>query len=156
MENASDLYVRLYDLDNYMNELNVENVQIRRAMVFERHFVTEWVKEHFSNYWVSECEAAFSHQPVDCFIAIKDKKEIVGFACVDTTFKGFFGPLGVKDSMRRMGLGRALTLVGLQDLKNKGYQYAIIGGTRISNFYKDACGAVEIKDSSPGAYKGIL
>ena len=97
-----------------------------------------------------------NHQPVDCFIAIEDKKGIVGFACVDTTFKGFFGSLGVKDSMRGRGIGRALTLMGLQELRYKGYQYAIVGGTRIPDFYRDVCGAIVIQGSCPSVYKGML
>ena len=150
------MYVKLYNLDGYMKAKIVENIQIRRAMIFEKHIVMEWVAKHFSDYWKSECEGAFSHNPVDCFIAVKGTREIVGFVCVDTTFKGFFGPLGVAASMRGLGIGKALTLVGLQQLKNKGYQYAIIGKTNIADFYERVCGAVEISDSDPGAYKGML
>jgi len=54
--------------------------------------------------------------------------------------------------MKGMGIGRIFTLIRLQDLRNKGYQYAIIGESRISKFYKDVCDAIEIKDSCLGVY----
>jgi hypothetical protein len=40
----------------------------------------------------------------------------------------------------------------LLDMKLKGYGYAIVGAVKDANFYKNAVGAIEIPDSSPGFY----
>jgi len=44
----------------------------------------------------------------------------------------------------------------LLDMKLKGYGYAIIGGVGPTEFYTKTVGAIEIADSTPGVYKGML
>ncbi|MDH3957283.1 MAG: GNAT family N-acetyltransferase, partial [Desulfobacteraceae bacterium] len=65
---------------------------------------------------------------------------------------GFFGPIGVAKSHRNKGTGKALMTAGLQDMKLKGYGYAIVGAVKDTNYYRNAVGAIEIPDSSPGIY----
>ena len=57
-----DLLVRLYDLPEFPSEAKViaAGVTVRRALPPERHLVADWVRKHFSPYWVSEVEAAMS------------------------------------------------------------------------------------------------
>jgi nicotinamide mononucleotide (NMN) deamidase PncC len=38
----------------------------------------------------------------------------------------------------------------------QGYAYAIVGGAGPKEFYKKTVGAVEIEDSTPGIYQGML
>jgi predicted N-acetyltransferase YhbS len=66
---------------------------------------------------------------------------------------GFFGPIGVDESHRGNGTGKALLRACMLDMKLKGYGYAIIGFTGIFEFYGKAVGAVEIPDSSPGLWE---
>jgi predicted N-acetyltransferase YhbS len=88
-------------------------------------------------------------------VAIK-KANIIGFACYDATALGFLGPIGVEKSHRKKGTGTALLTACLLDMKLKGYGYAIVGAVKDTDYYKNAVGAIEIPDSSPGFYKTQL
>ena len=149
-----DMLVKLYGLPE-IPPAKDPNIKIRRGLVPEKHLVSEWVRTHFSDYWASEIEVAFSHQPVSCFLAI-DKGELVGFACYDTTFKGFFGPTGVVESCRGKGIGKILFLQALHGLREAGYVYGIIGGVGPVEFYQRTAGALVIEDSTPAGYEGLL
>ena len=105
-----DMLVRLYDLpesQGLYTKLMEKGVVLRRPGAYELHLVQEFVQAHFSPKWVSEVKVAFSRQPVACFIATQGK-EILGFSCYETTAKGYFGPTGVAESARGLGLGKAL------------------------------------------------
>lgn len=153
-----DMLVRLYDLpDSSQTYQKVADsgVTLRRARAFEKHTVAAFVRANFSEKWVSEVEVAMARQPIACFIATKDK-EILGFACYDTTLRGFFGPTGVFESARKLGLGKALLMRSLEALRESGYAYAIIGGVGPKEFYEKNCGAIEIPGSDPGTYTDLL
>lgn len=153
-----DMLVRLYDLpvstDLYQSVAGT-GVTLRRARAFEKHTVAAFVRAHFSEKWVSEVEVALSRQPVVCFIATRER-EILGFACFDTTQRGFFGPTGVIESARGLGVGKALLMKALEALREAGHAYAIIGGVGPREFYAKACGAIEIPGSDPGTYGDLL
>jgi predicted N-acetyltransferase YhbS len=70
--------------------------------------------------------------------------------------KGYFGPTGVAESARGMGLGKALLFKALEALREEGYAYAVIGGVGPREFYEQACGAVEIPGSDPGIFGDLL
>lgn len=153
-----DMLVRLYDLPDaaqLYRDVAAAGVTLRRARAFEKHTVAAFAREQFSAKWASEIEVALSRQPVACFIATREK-QIVGFACFDTTMRGFFGPTGVTESARGLGLGKALLFKALEALRELGYAYAIIGGVGPKDFYAKACGAVEIPGSDPGIYGDLL
>ena len=153
-----DMLVRLYDLPESASlyaEVAGKGVTLRRARAFEKHTVAEFAKTHFSPKWVSEVEVAMSRQPIACFIATREK-QILGFACYDTTQRGFFGPTGVSENARGLGLGKALLFKALEGLRDIGYAYAIIGGVGPRGFYAKNCGAIEIPGSDPGTYTDLL
>lgn len=154
----TDMLVKLYALPPLEPEIAAladQGIALRRAIAPEKHLVVEWVREHFSEYWQSECEVAFTRQPPSIYLAIHDGK-LVGFGCYETTARGFFGPTGVDESMRGRGVGRALLIACLHAMREIGYGYAIIGGTGPIEFYQRAVGAIVIPDSSPGVYAGLL
>ena len=153
-----DMLVRLYDLPEsaaLYQAVSAEGVTLRRARAFEKHTVAAFTRENFSEKWVSEVEVALTRQPVACFIATRDK-QILGFACYDTTLRGFFGPTGVLESARGLGLGKALLFKSLEALRELGHAYAIIGGVGPRDFYAKVCGAIEIPGSDPGTYTDLL
>ncbi|WAC18045.1 GNAT family N-acetyltransferase [Luteolibacter sp. SL250] len=153
-----DMLVRLYDLPDgteLYRSVTEQGITLRKARAFEKHTVAAFAKEHFSAKWVSEVEVAISRQPVVCYIATRDK-EILGFSCYDVTQKAFFGPTGVAESARGLGLGKALLLKALEGLRDSGYAYGIIGGVGPREFYEKTVGAFEIPGSSPGVYGDIL
>ena len=151
----SDMLVKLYELpDNWSFLEDQERIgfTIRKPIGGEKHVVVDWVRDRFSDGWASEADIAISNSPRTCFIAIT-KGEVIGFACYDATALGFFGPIGVDESYRGNGTGKALLRACMLDMKLKGYGYAIIGATGIFEFYGKAVGAVEIPGSAPGLYR---
>lgn len=149
-----DLIVKLYDLPDvrpWLERLGKEDILIRNAMAWEKHQVAAWVKELFGPLWASECDVAFSRQPIACFLATKNR-QLQGFACHDTGMKNFFGPLGVAPNTRGRGIGTALLLTCLNAMKTAGYAYAVIGDAGSPDFYRKTVNAVVIPGSEPGIY----
>jgi GNAT superfamily N-acetyltransferase len=154
----TDMLVKLYALpprDAAFTTQAEQGIVIRRGLVPEKHFVLEWVERHFSRFWVSECDVAFSRQPASIWLATHHD-QLVGFACYDTTARGFFGPTGVAESMRGRGTGTALLLACLHAMYDVGYAYAFIGHVGPVEYYERVVGASIIEDSTPGAYAGLL
>lgn len=130
-------------------------VSVRRALAPELELVAGWVRQEFGAGWSSETTVAFSRRPVSCFLATRDNK-LVGFAVYDAIARGFFGPTGVDEAARGAGIGHALLLATLLDMRVMGYGYAIIGDVGPSEFYERTVGATQIPDSEPGIYAGLL
>lgn len=153
-----DMLVKLYDLpqeNTLFQSLKDQGVSIRRVLAPDMLNVLDFVRNTFSEHWVSEATVALSSTPTRCFIAVKDR-EVVGFACYDATSKGFFGPTGVDSTLRGKGIGKALLNATLQQMRNDGYGYAIIGSTEVTEFYTRCVGATIIPDSEPGVYADMI
>jgi len=84
------------------------------------------------------------------------RRELIGFAAYECTRRGFFGPMGVVDSAKNSGVGKALLLAALEALKEMGYVYAIVGAAGPVRFYQKTVGAIIIPDSEPGVYTDLL
>ncbi|MGQ8875799.1 GNAT family N-acetyltransferase [Paenibacillus sp. TSA_86.1] len=154
----SDMLVALYRLpeqDSGLEKLKAASIVIRRAIAPEKQQVLNWVKTHFNQPWVDECDVAFARQPVTCYIALEHGK-MIGFACYEATCRNFFGPTGVSPDARGKGVGTALLLASMHAMRADGYGYAIIGSAGPMDFYKRTLGAVEIENSTPGIYEGML
>mgnify|MGYP002513549219 CR=1 FL=1 len=84
-----------------------------------------------------------------CFIATENGK-MLGFACYDSSAKGFFGPIGVAEERRGKNIGQALLVRTLNAMKEYGYGYAIIGGvSEAEQFYRKTVGAEFIQGGNP-------
>lgn len=130
-------------------------IAIRRALAPELEVVTDWVRRTFNAGWSSETAVAMSRQPPTCFLATQGGR-LIGFSCHEAIARGFFGPTGVDEASRGKGIGHALLLASLLDLKVMGYAYAIIGDVGPSAFYERTVGAIQIPNSEPGIYAGML
>ncbi len=153
-----DMLVRLYNLPDHHDllvKLRAEGVVIRPALALEKDIVIEWVANHFSALWGTECEKGFFNSPVSTFIAV-DNGILVGFASYDSTKRGFFGPTGVREDQRGRQIGKVLLWACLNAMRELDYGYAVIGGVGPAEFYAKAVGATMIDDSVPGVYAGIL
>ena len=153
-----DMLVKLYDLPDSretLSRMRAAGISIRRALPPKKHKVLDWVRANFSQAWASEADVAFARQPTSCFVAVQ-AKHLVGFACHDATCLNFFGPTGVDASSRGKGIGAALLLACLEDMRHQGFSYAIIGGVGPADFYSKIVGAIPIEGSEPGIYRGLL
>lgn len=130
-------------------------IRIHRALPPDYEKVTAFAREHFGSGWAGECAVAMCNKPSTCFIATKDK-EIVGFGCYEATYKNFFGPTGVAESYRSLGIGKGLLIACLEGLRELGYAYAIVGGAGPVGFYERTVNATVIEDSVPGIYKDMI
>ena len=154
-----DMLVRLIGLpptDQVESDLREEHgILFRRPIAPEKDIVSDWAGTHFSAYWQAEVAVAFAFQPVRCFIAQKGDA-ILGFACYECTAKNFFGPTGVLDDYRSLGIGKVLLIKSLQALREMGYAYAIIGGVGPADYYEKAVGAEIIKGSDISIYEHLI
>jgi len=166
-----DLLVRLYDLAPVAPRLEAlapAGVTVRRALASEKHAVVAWARQHGSAGWASECDVAFARAPLGCFIAVEgapgavttgyptSPETLVGFACVEATARGFYGPQAVRADRRGRGIGAALLLTALHALAAEGHAYAIVGWAAELEFYRRVAGAVPIAGSEPGLYRAPL
>lgn len=153
----SDLLVRLYDLPAVESEARVRaaGIDIRRALPPERQVILDWVVARFSSHWMSEVAVGLSQQPPTVYVAVGEGR-LLGFACYDTTAKGFFGPTGVDEAARGRGIGEALLLATLRGMREAGYAYGVIGDPGPVEFYQKRLDALEIPNSRPGVYRGML
>jgi len=149
-----DCLVKLYNLP--LLDDNSGKIIFRRVMAYEKTQLLDWVKSKFGSNWSDECSVAFTSQPISCFVAIENGN-ILGFACYDCTQKNFFGPMGVEDKYRNLGVGSRLLIASLHAMKNNGYAYAIIGscGDHL-NFYSKIVDAIPIEGSTPGIYSNRI
>ena len=154
----ADLLVKLYALPPsapLLEQLRSKGVEIKRAIGPEKCVVADWAAKNFSQAWGSECEVALCARPSTCFLAVKNKI-IIGFACYDSTARGFFGPIGVEGTARTSGIGKALLVRTLEAMREAGYGYAVIGWAGPVEFFRKAVGATVIEGSEPGIYKDMV
>jgi predicted N-acetyltransferase YhbS len=148
-----DLLVNLLKLPTL--ESAPQEFLIRRPHPFELGLVRSFVAEKFSARWADEIAIGFARQPVSVFIA-SIERELVGFAAYECTRRGFFGPMGVADTVQGKGVGKALLLAALWGLREMGYVYAIVGAAGPVHFYQKTVGAIVIPESEPGIYTDLL
>ncbi|HSC81568.1 MAG TPA: GNAT family N-acetyltransferase [Chitinolyticbacter sp.] len=153
-----DMLVRLYDLpplEQALVRVQAQGVEIRRGLVPEKHLVADWAGRTFGPTWQSECEVGFGFAPPTVFVATRER-QLLGFACYDTTAKGLFGPTGVDEAGRGQGIGTGLLLMALHAMRANGYAYAVIGSAGPVDYYRRTLGAMVIEHSEPGLYAGML
>ena len=112
------------------------------------------MSEQFPNEkgWIMEVERGWYNGTL--LIAVQDK-QIVGFICYDCTGRGYLGPFGINKRYRKKGIGTELLYACLDDMKAKGYGYAIVGWVSDdrkgspTDFYKKVAKAEYIPFSNP-------
>src|SRR4051794_22632642 len=130
---AMDMLIKIYALAA-APKMSADAVPVRKLIGAEHDLVITWVAEHFGAGWSSEARQASSNRPTTLFIA-QSGNEIQGFSCYDATALGFVGPIGVLDSARGQGIGAALLLACLHDMRTMGYGYAIAGHVGAPEFF---------------------
>jgi GNAT superfamily N-acetyltransferase len=155
---VSDLLVpllKLPALEPLVARLAMMGVTVRRARSYEKSQVRRFVLSHFSEGWGDETDVSFTHQPIGCHLATSEGR-VAGFAVVESTARGFFGPTGVDPAHRGKGIGTALLVAALYGLRDLGYVYAVIGWAGPVDFYVRTVHATPIEDSEPSVYSDLL
>jgi len=119
---------------------------IRKVNKKEINKLVHFIGYNFSNDWSQTIREAFSLNEPPVYVAFDDSGDIVGFAAYDIykNKKCYFGPMGVALSNRVKGIGYSLLHHCLKDMRDIGYEYAIIGQAGPIEFYEKACNAVVI------------
>jgi GNAT superfamily N-acetyltransferase len=117
--------------------------EVRRVGKGERTLLVKLAGEAFASAWAFEVGRAMDNDPPTVFAAFKEGQP-VAFAAHDAnnTGLGWFGPAGTLTAHRGHGLGEALLLQCLIDVRDRpdGGVIAWIGPR---DFYEKAAGAVE-------------
>lgn len=137
-------YVQTAETHNLHVELsNLRDVESSRARHDDRDRILSFIEREFGRIWRFEAAKAFDADEPTLFIT-EERGELTGFAAHDVNNRGlgFFGPTGVTKAMRGRGLGCALLLASLADLRRLGYARAVIPWTDALAFYRK-CSAAE-------------
>lgn len=114
---------------------------VRRAAPADRDSALAWVAATWGPGWHYEAELAFAAAAPTIVLALRGG-EVGGFACWDVSgLWGTFGPTGAAEQLRGQGLGRALLLAALAEMRAQGYARAEIGWTGPIAFYARAADA---------------
>ncbi|MBJ8103057.1 MULTISPECIES: GNAT family N-acetyltransferase [Bacillus cereus group] len=136
-----DLSVDLRCFDPIYNTLSCN---IRRASLSDFEKLASFVKDEFGERWLHSIDYGFRtfKEKVPIYIA-QQEEAIVGFACYDVVRgkKGLFGPMGTAKQNRVKGVGKELLHHCLYNMKQDGYEYAIIGQAGPIEFYERNCNA---------------
>ncbi|MFC3700520.1 GNAT family N-acetyltransferase [Reinekea marina] len=121
------------------------------AKPWDSQTIVEWVDANFLPEWSNEVLCGLSGHPAKVSLITKNNS-IVGFAGFDLTFPSFFGPTGVLESERGLGLGKILLVDAMHRLMQRGYVYAFIGSPGPVNFYQKILGGMLLPESFPDGY----
>jgi LmbE family N-acetylglucosaminyl deacetylase len=124
---CNDILVRLNSFkEDYglYDRLLEQGIRIKRVMSCDIGPVQDFIRNNFAGGWADEVLPAILNG--SCFIAVRGR-EIVAFGCADATAKGYVGPAGTLEEVRRMGISRAIFQRCFRYLIEQGYKYAIVG-----------------------------
>jgi N-acetylglutamate synthase-like GNAT family acetyltransferase len=138
-----DMIVSLTDYS--FPTIPTSNLTYRKAKHSDAAPLKKFVEEEFGKCWLDSIENGFFQEDIPIFIALEGQ-EIIGFACFDVVRrkKGLFGPMGTSFSNRIQGIGYTLLHYCLGEMKEIGYEYAVIEEAGPLEFYEKACNAVVI------------
>jgi N-acetylglutamate synthase-like GNAT family acetyltransferase len=119
---------------------------VRRVNNKDINKLVTFVEKDFSYEWSQTIATALNANNFNIYIAVNENEDIIGFAAYDVykNNKCYIGPMGVSLTNRIRGVGYSLLHHCLRDMKEIGYEYAIIGGAGPIEFYEKACNAVVI------------
>lgn len=119
-----------------------QGITIRRVSPDEKQdFVRRVTEEGWTFSWQYQCGTAAGADPPAAFVAEKDDR-MLGFAVYDAVRPAWFGPTGTSEGARGSGIGTALFLRCLGDMRDRGYPVCHIGAVGPLYFYSKVADAV--------------
>ncbi|WP_410990556.1 GNAT family N-acetyltransferase [Bacillus cereus] len=132
------------DLNSFKSIYNTLFCHIRRVSPSDFDKLSRFVVDEFGERWLQSVDYGFRtyNEKLPIYIA-QQEEVIVGFACYDVVRgkKGLFGPMGIAKQNRVKGVGKELLHHCLYNMKQDGYEYAIIGQAGPIEFYERNCNA---------------
>lgn len=131
-DDSPDLLLKLYTIRDNLDlseSFKKKGIEIKNVMPMNISLVYGFISDNFGKTTADETMPALING--DCFVAVRDK-ELLGFAAVEATAKGYVGPCGVISKERKKGIATALMIRSLHRIREKGYTYAIAGMVSIS------------------------
>ena len=153
------MLVKLYELkpdpalDKRMSD---QGVVIRRVLPPELRALVSWIVPRFGEGWVSEVDG---RRRAPAVAPASSRSRMERSPALPAMTRRRAASSARPASMRRMrgkGIGHALLLATLLDLRDQGYGYGIIGGAGPTDFYARIVGAIPIEGSIPGIYANML
>ncbi|MCU5037969.1 GNAT family N-acetyltransferase [Bacillus cereus] len=132
------------DLNSFKSIYNTLFCHVRRVSPSDFDKLSRFVVDEFGERWLQSVDYGFRtyNEKLPIYIA-QQEEVIVGFACYDVVRgkKGLFGPMGIAKQNRVKGVGKELLHHCLYNMKQDGYEYAIIGQAGPIEFYERNCNA---------------
>lgn len=132
------------DLNRFKAIYNTLFCHVRRVSPSDFDKLSRFVVDEFGERWLQSVDYGFRtyNEKLPIYIA-QQEEVIVGFACYDVVRgkKGLFGPMGIAKQNRVKGVGKELLHHCLYNMKQDGYEYAIIGQAGPIEFYERNCNA---------------
>ncbi|RMH43296.1 MAG: GNAT family N-acetyltransferase [Deltaproteobacteria bacterium] len=116
--------------------------QVRRASRADRAALRRTVAGAFSEGWAFEVDLALSTTPEGVHVAVAPDGTIAAFAAHDGNNRGlgWFGPAGTLPEHRGRGLGSALLVACLEDVRAAGHRTCVVSWIGPRAFYDRVAG----------------
>lgn len=130
-----DLNSRDFNTESEERRVKEMNIEIRRAITDDQNDLMVWADKNFPA-WRFEIGNALENDPATLHIAKLDG-QIVAFSAHSSNNPGlpWFGPVGTTEAARGKGVGGILLRRCLKDMKDYGYNEAIIPWVAHIPFY---------------------
>jgi ribosomal protein S18 acetylase RimI-like enzyme len=133
---------RSFRFEKEERALTARGIECRRATEADRAAVDCLLESHWPS-WRDEVAVSLENAPPSLHVALRGKT-VLGFAAWDANNRGtgWFGPMGTAPETRGLGIGRALLLRCLADIRAAGHPAAVIPWVEPVAFYEKTVGAV--------------
>jgi len=141
------------DMSAYRMPRRIKRLEERlvdNGMVFtlvnptDRERLRDWVLEKFGSGWSYEAERAIGRAGAGVWVA-EDATGTIAFSVFGSLENHWFGPIGVVEEKRKMGVGSVMLFKALDSLANLGIPKVIIPWTGHLFFYTQIPGIVGIR-----------
>lgn len=138
---TADLRVADLDTAGAESRLDGQGVAVRRAMAGDRAALGTLL-DHFGGSWHDEVARSMALTPVGVHLAWRGS-ELLGFSAWggNNNAAGWFGPMGTLPAARGLGIGGVLLKRCLRDLRDLGFETAVIPWVGPVPFYRGQVGA---------------
>jgi GNAT superfamily N-acetyltransferase len=119
-----------------------QGYSVRRATRADRAALRKAIASEFSDGWAFEVNLSLSATPEGVHVAVAPDGAFAAFAAHDGNNRGlgWFGPAGTWPAHREKGLGAALLLACLEDVRRNGHDQCVISWIGPRDFYEHTVG----------------